>query len=106
MIFPPVLLFSSYLNLSGYEVDAAGITAAWSALYGLLALRRRQVLALFLFLFFSDPIVLFANNGMQGLKNKFTLRGGVRGASIALCAVNVTGGGLAYVFGKREKEEA
>jgi uncharacterized protein (TIGR03382 family) len=43
MIFPPVLLFSSYLNLSGYEVDAAGITAAWSGLYGLLALRRRQV---------------------------------------------------------------
>jgi len=38
------------------------------------------------------------------LKKKFTLRGGVRGASIALCAVNVTGGGLAYVFGKREKE--
>jgi hypothetical protein len=42
---------------------------------------------------------------VQGLKKKFTLRGGVRGASIALCAVNATGGGLAYVFGKREKEE-
>ena len=26
MIFPPVLLFSSYLNLSGYKTDAAGIT--------------------------------------------------------------------------------
>ncbi|KAF2709289.1 hypothetical protein K504DRAFT_490823 [Pleomassaria siparia CBS 279.74] len=82
MIFPPVLLFSSYLNLSGYETDAAGITAAWSGLYGLLALRRKQ-----------------------GLKKKVTLRGVVRGGSIGLCLVNVTGCGLAYVFGKREKEE-
>ncbi|KAF2788103.1 hypothetical protein K505DRAFT_286731 [Melanomma pulvis-pyrius CBS 109.77] len=82
MMFPPVLLFSSYLNLSGYETDAAGITAAWSGLYGLLALRRRQ-----------------------GLKKKMTLRGVVRGASIGMCAVNVTGCGLAYVFGRREKAE-
>lgn len=48
MMFAPVLLFSSYLNLSNYKTDAAGITAAWSGLYGLLALRRSQVrLALF-----------------------------------------------------------
>jgi len=43
MAFAPVLLFSSYLNLSGYKTDAAGTTAAWSGLYALLALRRRQV---------------------------------------------------------------
>ena len=43
MLFPPVLLFSSYLNLSNYKTDAAGITAAWSGLYALLALRRSQV---------------------------------------------------------------
>jgi hypothetical protein len=43
MMFAPVLLFSSYLNLSDYKTDAAGITAAWSGLYGLLALRRSQV---------------------------------------------------------------
>jgi hypothetical protein len=41
----------------------------------------------------------------QGIKNKFTVRGVVRGASLALCAVNVVGCGLAYTFGKREKEE-
>ncbi|KAF2845772.1 hypothetical protein T440DRAFT_472413 [Plenodomus tracheiphilus IPT5] len=82
MMFPPVLLFSSYLNLSNYKTDAAGLTAAWSALYALLAMRRRQ-----------------------GIKNKFTARGVVRGASLALCAVNVAGCGLAYTFGKREKEE-
>jgi hypothetical protein len=38
-----MLLFSSYLNLSDYKTDAAGITAAWSGLYGLLAMRRSQV---------------------------------------------------------------
>ncbi|KAF1849593.1 uncharacterized protein K460DRAFT_349770 [Cucurbitaria berberidis CBS 394.84] len=82
MLFPPVLLLSSYLNLSNYKTDAAGITAAWSGLYAILAMRRSQ-----------------------GLKNKFTVRGVVRGGSLALCAVNVVGCGLAYTFGKREKEE-
>ncbi|KAH7355610.1 hypothetical protein BKA66DRAFT_446444 [Pyrenochaeta sp. MPI-SDFR-AT-0127] len=82
MLFPPLLLFSSYLNLSNYKTDAAGITAAWSGLYALLAMRRSQ-----------------------GFKNKFTVRGAVRGASLALCAVNVVGCGLAYTFGKRDKEE-
>lgn len=43
MMFPPVLLFSSYLNLSNHKTDAAGITAAWSGLYALLAMRRTQV---------------------------------------------------------------
>lgn len=47
MTFPVVLLFSSYLNLSGFKSDAAGITAAWSGLYALLALRRKQVSRLF-----------------------------------------------------------
>jgi hypothetical protein len=42
---------------------------------------------------------------VQKLRNKFTVRGAVRGASLALCAVNVAGCGLAYTFGKREKEE-
>ncbi|PSN63976.1 hypothetical protein BS50DRAFT_558270 [Corynespora cassiicola Philippines] len=82
MMFPPILLFASYLNLSNYKTDAAGISAAWSGLYALLALRRKQP-----------------------MKQKFTVRGVVRGASLGLCAVNVAGGSLAYVFGKREKEE-
>lgn len=41
----------------------------------------------------------------QSVRNKFSVRGVVRGASLALCAVNVVGCGLAYTFGKREKEE-
>ena len=43
MIFPPVLLLSSYLNINGFKTDAAGISAAWSGLYLLLAMRRKQV---------------------------------------------------------------
>lgn len=43
MIFPPILLFSSYLNINSYKIDAAGITMAWSGLYLLLASRRKQV---------------------------------------------------------------
>jgi len=30
LLFPPVFLFSSYLNVNGYKTDSAGITAAWS----------------------------------------------------------------------------
>lgn len=82
MLFPPVLLFSSYLNLSNYPADAAGISAAWSAAYLVLARRRKQV-----------------------FKSKFSVPGVVRGATLGLCAANVVGGGVAFVFGKREKEE-
>ncbi|KAI9875473.1 MAG: hypothetical protein M1830_008442, partial [Pleopsidium flavum] len=42
LLFPPVLLLSTYLNLSSYEVDSAGISAAWSGLYLILARRRKQ----------------------------------------------------------------
>ncbi|ORY08895.1 hypothetical protein BCR34DRAFT_569132 [Clohesyomyces aquaticus] len=73
---PPVLLFTSYLNLSGYETDAAGITAAWSG-------RMR-----------------FWRCG--GRRKKLSVRGVVRGASLGLCAVNVAGCGLAYVSDERK----
>lgn len=79
MLFPPVLLFSSYLNLQGYKKDSAGVTSAWSAAYMLLASRRKQ-----------------------SIRGKFGARGLVRGATLGLCAANVLGGGLAYAFGKRE----
>ncbi|TID15588.1 gb [Venturia nashicola] len=82
MLFPPVLLLSSYLNINGFKTDAAGISAAWSGLYLLLAMRRKQ-----------------------GIRNKFGVRGVTRGATLGLCAVNLVGGGLAYTFGKREDQE-
>lgn len=83
MLFTPVLLFTSYANLQGFKTDTAGISAAWSGLYLLLASRRRQP-----------------------LKQKFGARGLVRGGTMALCLVNMVGGGLAYTLGKREQEDS
>lgn len=82
MIFPPVLLFTSYANLQGFTVDSAGISAAWSGLYLLLAGRRKQ------------PFM-----------KRWGARGIVRGATIGLCFANLVGGGLGYTLGKREEEE-
>ncbi|KAI1923418.1 hypothetical protein LOZ58_004715 [Ophidiomyces ophidiicola] len=82
MVFPPVLLFTSYINLLGYKEDAAGISAAWSGLYLLLAGRRRQA-----------------------LKNKFTVRGAVRGTAIGIGLVNLVSGGLVYISGKKTAEK-
>lgn len=47
MAFPPLLLLTSYLNVGGFKKDAAGMSAAWSGVYAVLALRRKQVRALF-----------------------------------------------------------
>lgn len=77
MLFPPVLLFTSYANLNGFKTDSAGISAAWSALYLALAARRKQQFA-----------------------KKWGPRGIVRGATMGLCLVNMVGGGLAYTMGK------
>ncbi|KAJ5812186.1 hypothetical protein N7474_008487 [Penicillium riverlandense] len=82
MLFPPVLLFTSYANIQGFKTDSAGISAAWSGLYLLLAGRRRQ------------PFM-----------QRWGARGIVRGATMGLCLVNMVGGGLAYTLGKREEEE-
>ncbi|KAF2840614.1 hypothetical protein M501DRAFT_1001600 [Patellaria atrata CBS 101060] len=82
MLVPPVLLFSSYLNLGDYKADAAGISAAWSGLYFVLARRRHF------------PIT-----------TKFGTRGIIRGATMALCAANLVAGGIAYTFGQRTKKE-
>lgn len=84
MLFPPLLLFSSYLNLAGFTTDSAGITAAWSGLYVLLALRRRQ----------------------PSLRSRFTVRGAVRGGAIGLGTVNCAAGGLVWATGDRGREEA
>ena len=43
LLFVPAFIFSSYTNVAGHKVDAAGTSAAWSGLYMLLALRRKQV---------------------------------------------------------------
>ncbi|KAG2024590.1 hypothetical protein GB937_003782 [Aspergillus fischeri] len=82
MLFPPVLLFTSYANIQGFKTDSAGISAAWSGLYLLLAGRRRQP-----------------------LMKKWGARGIVRGTTMGLCLLNMVGGGLAYTLGKREDHD-
>jgi len=84
MLFTPVLLFSSYLNVAGYVIDSAGLTAAWSGMYVLLALRRRQ----------------------PSLRQRFTARGAVRAAAMGLGTVNCVAGGVTYLNGNRAKEAA
>ncbi|KAK4458501.1 hypothetical protein QBC42DRAFT_233814 [Cladorrhinum samala] len=83
LAFAPLLTFSSYLTLAGFKIDGAGMTAAWSGIYLLLAARRRPA----------------------SLRNKFSLRGGVRGAAMGLGAMNAVAGGLVYATGNRKEEE-
>ncbi|MCJ1313269.1 hypothetical protein MMC25_006946 [Agyrium rufum] len=81
LLFAPALVFSSYLNVNGHKIDAAGTSAAWSSLYFLLALRRKQ------------PFM-----------KKWGTRGIVRGATMGLCALNLVSGGLVYATGRRREE--
>ena len=83
MIFPPLLFFSSYLNVAGFTIDSAGMTAAWSGLYVLLASRRKPV----------------------SLRKKFSARGAVRGLAMGLGTVNCVAGGYVYATGNREDEQ-
>lgn len=81
LLFPPILLFSSYLNISNYKIDAVGISAAWSGVYLLLAGRRKQ-----------------------SIVQKWGVRGVIRGATIGLSLTNLVSGGLVYAIGKTVKE--
>ncbi len=84
MLFPPLLFFSSYLNVAGFTIDSAGMTAAWSGLYVLLAARRRPL----------------------SLRKKFSARGAVRGFAMGLGTMNCVAGGYVYAVGDRKAEEA
>lgn len=83
MFFAPALLFSSYVSLAGFPTDSAGMTCAWSGLYALLALRRKQKLV-----------------------SKFSPRGIVRAGAISLGIGNSVAGGYAYATGNRKRDEA
>jgi hypothetical protein len=83
-LFTPPLLFASYLNLSGFTTGSAGMTAAWSGLYALLALRRRQ------------PV---------SLRRRFlSVRGVVRGTAIGLGAANFAAGAWVYANGDFKRD--
>lgn len=83
LAFAPLLLFGSYLNVAGFKIDSAGMTAAWSGLYVLLAARRKPA----------------------SLRQKWSLRGGVRGTAMGLGTVNTIAGGWTYFTGNRKAEE-
>ncbi|KAK0741860.1 hypothetical protein B0T21DRAFT_408713 [Apiosordaria backusii] len=86
-LFSPLLAFSSYLTLAGFKTDGAGMTAAWSGIYVLLASRR------------SPP-------GGGTFQSKFlTLRGGVRGLAMGLGILNTICGAYVYATGDRKAEE-
>lgn len=89
LVFTPMLLLSSYLSVAGFKIDAAGLSAAWSGLYVLLAARRRP-----------------GGAALASLRQRFTARGAVRGAAMGLGTVNAVGGGYAYTVGDREAERA
>jgi len=82
LLFPPILLFSSYLNINGYQKDAAGISSAWSLAYLVLARRRKH-----------------------SLRQKVQLGGVMRGTILVSCVANAISGGLVYAFTKREEVE-
>lgn len=73
---------ATYLNLAGHPTAAAGLSSAWSGLYAVMALRRRQ-----------------------GLGSKFSYRGVVRGTAIGLGGVNAVAGGWRYFGGSFEEDE-
>lgn len=84
LLFTPVLLLSGYLNIGGFKVDSAGLTAAWSGLYALLAARRRPA---------------------ASLRRRFTARGAVRLTAMGLASVNTVAGAVVYATGDREAEK-
>lgn len=84
LLFTPMLLLSGYLNIGGFKIDSAGLTAAWSGLYVLLAARRRPA---------------------QGLRQRFTARGAVRLTAMGLASVNTVAGSMVYAIGDREAEK-
>ena len=82
LLFPPALLFSTYLNVNGYVTDSAGITAAWSGLYLLMARRRKQPFG-----------------------SRWGLRGLTRGATMGTCLANLLGGGLVYGLNRNQSDD-
>ena len=84
ILFTPLLLFGSYLNVAGFKIDSAGMTAAWSGLYVLLAARRRPA----------------------SLRSRFSARGAVRATAMGLGTANCVAGGWVYANGDRKAEDA
>ncbi|MCJ1486530.1 hypothetical protein MMC06_006707 [Schaereria dolodes] len=94
-LFPPALLFSTYLNLSGYTTSAAGTSAAWSALWLVMAARGRRR---------RRGRMVGMGKRTDTLRQMFGVRGAVRGVAGGVAWANVGGGGLVYGMGGRDEE--
>ncbi|CCU78448.1 unnamed protein product [Blumeria hordei] len=91
MLFPPVLLFSSFINLQDFTRDAAGLTATWSGLYLLMARQRKHK----------------HDSGIRSrVRGRFGVRGIVRGASMGLATFNLVACGWVYSLSKDNKPES
>lgn len=101
ILLPGSLLASSYVSVAGYKKDAAGIIAAQSGLYILLASRRRWVCCAYCNRRSGQRSWLIS----QRVREKLSPRGIIRGGTLALCALNVVACGISYTFGDRAKEE-
>ena len=77
------LLFASYVQVAGFTTDGAAMSAAWSGMYALLAMRRKQT-----------------------WKGKFSVRGAVRGTAVGLGLANLVCGGWVWATGNRKADEA
>ncbi|KAK6955982.1 hypothetical protein Daesc_003629 [Daldinia eschscholtzii] len=73
----------NYANLQGFKIDSAGITAAASGTYALLAMRRKP----------------------NTFMNRFSIRGLVRGSAVGIGLINAIAAGWVYGTGNREKEK-
>ncbi|KAL9124926.1 MAG: hypothetical protein Q9217_005796 [Psora testacea] len=73
LLFPPVLLLSTYVNILDLKEESAAITGSWSALYYVLSRRRKQEIT-----------------------QKLTYRGLIRGGTQATCLMNILGCGYVY----------
>lgn len=85
MLFPPVLLFTSYLNLQDLTRESASLSATFSGLYFLMAKRRKE------------KVKTISGLSVARLRSRFfSARGLTRGAAMGVAAINCLCGGLTY----------
>ncbi|CAK7219407.1 hypothetical protein SBRCBS47491_003833 [Sporothrix bragantina] len=99
LFFAPALMFAGYVNVAGYAIDAAGMTAAWSGLYVLLSLRGRKSHTGFLSRAWTPASLRTSSRRVNTPARRV-----VGAAAMALGAVNCVAGGVTYATGDRVKE--
>ncbi|ERS94947.1 uncharacterized protein SPSK_00338 [Sporothrix schenckii 1099-18] len=101
LMFAPALMFSSYVNVAGYAIDAAGMAAAWSGMYVLLSLRGRRSSGSGFLSRAWTPASLRTSTR----RTNTPARRAVSAVAMGLGAVNCVAGGVKYgITGDRVKE--